>query len=99
MNEADTRAKLIDPLLHASGWNEDLIEREYIISQGRIHAGELGDFQEKSRKADYLLRYQGLPIAVVEAKSDEEAPDAGIQQPPFRLFTPTLFTPPPWPPR
>ncbi len=80
MNEADTRAKLIDPILHASGWNEDLIEREYTISQGRIHARELGDFQDKPRKADYLLRYQGLPIAVVEAKSDEEEPDAGIQQ-------------------
>lgn len=80
MNEADTRAKLIDPLLHASGWNEALIEREYVISRGRIHAGELGDFQEKSRKADYLLRYRGLPIAVVEAKADEESPDTGIQQ-------------------
>jgi len=80
MNEADTRAKLIDPLLHASGWNEELIEREYTVSQGRVHAGELGDFQEKPRRADYLLRYRGLPTAVVEAKSEEEAPDAGVQQ-------------------
>jgi type I restriction enzyme R subunit len=27
-NEADTRAKLIDPALHSSGWTEDLIKRE-----------------------------------------------------------------------
>ena len=80
MNEADTRAKLIDPLLHAAGWSEDLIEREYVISQGRIHASELDDFQERPRKADYLLRYRGLPIAVIEAKADKESPDAGIQQ-------------------
>jgi len=26
--EADTRAKLIDPALHARGWTEDLIRRE-----------------------------------------------------------------------
>jgi len=28
LNEADTRAKLIDPLLHQKGWTEDLISRE-----------------------------------------------------------------------
>ena len=28
MNEADTRAKLIDPKLHNVGWKEDLIRRE-----------------------------------------------------------------------
>ena len=28
MNESETRAKLIDPTLHARGWTEDLIKRE-----------------------------------------------------------------------
>jgi type I restriction enzyme R subunit len=28
LNEAETRAKLIDPALHARGWTEDLIKRE-----------------------------------------------------------------------
>ena len=28
LGEADTRAKLIDPALHARGWTEDLIRRE-----------------------------------------------------------------------
>jgi type I site-specific restriction endonuclease len=27
-NEADTRAKLIDPALHSRGWTENLIRRE-----------------------------------------------------------------------
>ena len=27
-NEADTRAKLIDPAIHKRGWTEDLIRRE-----------------------------------------------------------------------
>jgi type I restriction enzyme R subunit len=80
MNEADTRAKLIDPMLRQAGWSEDLIEREYMISPGRIYATEQGDYRDKPRKVDYLLRYQGLPIAVVEAKPDTEAADVGIQQ-------------------
>lgn len=28
MNEADTRAKLIDPAIHKLGWTENLIRRE-----------------------------------------------------------------------
>ena len=28
LSEADTRAKLIDPVIHARGWTEDLICRE-----------------------------------------------------------------------
>ena len=28
LNEADPRAKLIDPTLHSRGWMEDLIRRE-----------------------------------------------------------------------
>lgn len=28
VGEADTRAKLIDPALHARGWTEDLIRRK-----------------------------------------------------------------------
>jgi type I restriction enzyme R subunit len=28
LNEADTRAKLIDPALHDRGWTENLIRRE-----------------------------------------------------------------------
>ena len=28
LTEAETRAKLIDPAIHARGWTEDLIRRE-----------------------------------------------------------------------
>ena len=28
LNEADTRAKLIDPAFHSRGWTENLIRRE-----------------------------------------------------------------------
>ena len=34
LNEADTRAKLIDPALHSRGWTEDSIKRE--VTAGAI---------------------------------------------------------------
>jgi len=86
-NEADTRAKLIDPMLHASGWTEDRIRREHYverdlqITRGRIYL--VGDEPRRKppKKVDYLLRYSDtLPIAVVEAKDESHEPDAGIQQ-------------------
>ena len=41
-NEADTRAKLINPNLHEAGWSEDLIRRE-------ITAGT--EFQKEKKRA------------------------------------------------
>lgn len=35
LNEAETRAKLIDPKIKASGWGESLIEREHFFIKGR----------------------------------------------------------------
>ena len=38
-NEADTRAKLIDPALHFRGWTEDSIKREVTAGAIEIVAG------------------------------------------------------------
>jgi type I restriction enzyme, R subunit len=35
LNEADTRAKLIDPKIKAAGWGESQIEREHYFVKGR----------------------------------------------------------------
>jgi len=71
LNEAETRAKLIDPKLHESGWSEDLIQRELKITEGRI-IDEYGNRKE-GIKPDYILfleRY--FPIAVVESKEESK---------------------------
>ena len=39
LNEADTRAKLIDPALHSNGWTEDSIRREVIVGAIEIVGG------------------------------------------------------------
>ena len=80
MNEAETRAELIDPLLVAAGWgvvDDSRIRREYSITPGRIDgAGKRG----KSLTADYVLAYRNCQLAVVEAKPDTAPLTEGVAQ-------------------
>jgi len=81
MSELDTRAKLIDPKLHESGWTEENIERDKSITKGKI-INESGD-RLPPRIPDYILYYPnktGIPIAIVEAKAEDKPHLAGMQQ-------------------
>ena len=69
MNEADTRAEHIDPLLKAAGWGVvegSRIRREYQITLGRI---EGHGKRSKPVIADYVLEYRNTKLAVIEAKA------------------------------
>ena len=79
MNEAETRAELIDPALAVAGWGvEDaVIRREYSITQGRI---QVGGRRSAALKADYLLIYRGVKLATIEAKSNEKSYAEGVGQ-------------------
>ena len=79
MNEAETRAELIDPALADAGWGvEDAdIRREYSITQGRI---QVGGRRSAALKADYLLIYRGVKLATIEAKSNEKSYAEGVGQ-------------------
>jgi type I restriction enzyme, R subunit len=73
MNEAETRAELIDPKLKDNGWdgkaNPDVkVHREYHITAGKIKPT---GGRAKPLIADYVLAYKGRKLAVIEAKSDE----------------------------
>jgi type I site-specific restriction endonuclease len=71
MNEAETRAELIDPKLKSNGWSVtegSKILRERKITDGKIQAGGK---RAKSLIADYILLYKGIKLAVVEAKYRE----------------------------
>lgn len=80
MNEAETRAKLIDPALHRAGWGEELIRREFLITEGRYFL--VGDevHQKQGQRADYLLSHEGARLCALEAKDDSHAPGSGLQQ-------------------
>ena len=80
MNEAETRAELIDPKLKACGWGVvegSKILREYTISVGKI---QTGGGRGKREIADYVLVYKGIKLAVVEAKSNDLAVGEGVMQ-------------------
>lgn len=80
MNEAETRAELIDPQLKACGWGiveGSKILREYSITAGKIQTGGV---RGKKLTADYVLVYKGVKLAVVEAKSDELGVGEGVAQ-------------------
>lgn len=80
MNEAETRAELIDPKLKACGWGVvegSKILREYHITQGKI---QTGGGRGKKEIADYILVHKGIKLAIVEAKSDELEVGEGVMQ-------------------
>lgn len=79
MNEADTRAQLIEPQLRSSGWGENgsRILREYHITAGKIQSGGV---RNNALKVDYVLEHNNRKLASVEAKSDETEIGEGVMQ-------------------
>lgn len=80
MNEAETRAELIDPLLKQCGWGVvegSRVLREYQITAGRI---ESGGKRGKKTIADYVLVYKGIKLAVIEAKKSKLSTSEGVAQ-------------------
>jgi type I restriction enzyme R subunit len=80
MNEAETRAELIDPILLQCGWgsaSESKINREYQITHGKI---QTGGTRSKPLIADYILSYRNVKLAVIEAKSAEREVGEGVAQ-------------------
>lgn len=87
LNEADTRARLIEPKLKAAGWTDQHVTREYFYQRNvQYTPGKIiliGDEvrRGKPKRVDYVLRLtDGFPIAVVEAKPEDEPPEAGLEQ-------------------
>jgi type I restriction enzyme R subunit len=83
-NEADTRAKLIDPAIHKRGWTEDLIRREETAGTVEIINGKP---RRRSRgKIDYVLRVkvnvdtQPVALALIEAKKESLPAGHGLDQ-------------------
>jgi type I restriction enzyme R subunit len=80
MNEADTRAELIETKLRAAGWGvvpESRITREYPINDGEIRAGGV---RTGKLRADFVLVYKNRKLAIVEAKSVKEETSEGVAQ-------------------
>lgn len=79
LNEAETRAELIDPALAVVGWGKvdgSSVKRE-VIAPGRIIGGGK---RSRSDIADYVLVYRGHKLAVIEAKKTSLPDTEGLAQ-------------------
>lgn len=80
MNEAETRAELIDPRLTKAGWgvvDGARVLREFHITAGKI---QTGGGRSKPMIADYILVYKNRKLAVIEAKSSDREVGEGVAQ-------------------
>lgn len=79
MNEAETRAELIDPALKDAGWGavEGSRVRREMVAPGRLQgAGK----RAKEDIADYVLFYKEQKLAVIEAKRRDLPDTEGVGQ-------------------
>ncbi len=80
-NERATCKELIEQALRRVGWEW---EEQVRIGLGRVNL--TGDSSEsmydetQAIVADYLLRYRGIPLAILEAKAESESAADGMQQ-------------------
>lgn len=89
MNEAETRAELIDPALRVAGWGivEGSRIRREVIAPGRIEgSGRRG----KAEIADYVLIHRNTKLAVIEAKKRSAPVTEGLGQ--AKLYAGKLLT-------
>lgn len=79
MNEAETRAELIDPALKSAGWGvvEGSRVRRELITLGRLQGAGRRASQDI---ADYVLFYKGQKLAVIEAKRRDAQDTEGVGQ-------------------
>jgi type I restriction enzyme R subunit len=80
VNESETRAEYIDPMLKASGWGDvdgSRVLREFRITDGKI---QVGGQRSKPEIADYILVYKNRKIAVIEAKAVGLSAAEGVAQ-------------------
>lgn len=82
LSETDIRTKFITPAIQAAGWDllrqvreEVTFTAGRIVVRGRLHS------RGKAKRADYVLYHQSnLPMAVIEAKDNNQSVGSGMQQ-------------------
>ena len=77
-NEKQTCRDIIEPALKGAGWHYDA---QVVIGPGRVNiTGEAMYDDNQAIIADYVLRYRGIPLAVLEAKAEGISAADAMQQ-------------------
>jgi type I restriction enzyme R subunit len=82
LSERDICTKYITPALRAAGWDEiNQIREEVSFTKGRIIVRGKLVSRGKGKRADYILSVKpNIPIAIIEAKENNQPVGAGLQQ-------------------
>jgi len=81
LSEDDISVKFITPALIKAGWDEQTqIRRQVAFTKGRIIVRGKLVSRGKGKKADFVLYYRHIPIALIEAKKSTFCAGHGMQQ-------------------
>lgn len=81
LSEQDIRSKYITPAITSAGWDiQSQIREEVRLTDGKIMVRGKMHSRGKSKFADYILYYSGVPLAIVEAKDNNHSLGDGMQQ-------------------
>lgn len=81
LSERDICTKYITPAIVKAGWDvERDIREEVPFTDGRVIARGKHHTRGERKRADYILNYQNIRLAIVEAKKNELSVGHGMQQ-------------------
>lgn len=82
LSEEDIKARYITPAVTNAGWDiKKQVRLEYAFTAGRIILRGSVTARGKKKRADYVLFYKSnFPLAIIEAKDNNHAVGAGLQQ-------------------
>jgi type I restriction enzyme R subunit len=81
LSERDICTKYITPAILQAGWDlERDIREEVSFTDGRVIARGKHHARGERKRADYILNYQNIRLAIVEAKKNELSVGHGMQQ-------------------
>jgi type I restriction enzyme R subunit len=81
LSERDICTKFITPALVAAGWDINLqVLEEVSFTDGKIIVRGKLVARGTRKRADYILYYKSIPVAIIEAKDNTHTVRAGIQQ-------------------
>lgn len=82
ISEEEVKLRYITPAItETAGWNRDTqVRMEYQFTDGMVLVRDGVATRGKQKKADYLLSYHDIPLAIVEAKRLSCSVGEGMQQ-------------------
>lgn len=80
LSEEDIKLRYITPSIKNSGWVDSQIRMEYIITNGEMKIRGSKAKRGARKRVDYLLYYEEIPLAIVEAKDMQHSLGDGMMQ-------------------